>query len=87
MKYIINMPEDTKQHFDEFKGKFLCGDGYDLIQSIKDSKPLEQELDKIRAEIKQLPTTTCTETYRMQINTYDFKENVIAIIDKYKAKK
>ena len=40
MKYIIDMPEDTKQHFDEFKGKFLCGNGYDLIQAIKDSKPL-----------------------------------------------
>ena len=42
-------------------------------------------LDKIRAEIEQLSTTTCTETRRIHINADDFKENVLAIIDKYKA--
>lgn len=43
-------------------------------------------LDKIRAGIEQLPTSTCTETYRMSIDAVDFKENVLAIIGKYRAK-
>lgn len=54
---------------------------------------LEQEavsktsiLDKIRAEIEQLPTSTCTETCRKSIDADDFMENVIEIFDKYKTK-
>ena len=48
---------------------------------------LEQEpiLDKIRAEIEQLPTSTCTETHIIYIDADDFKENALAILDKYKA--
>ena len=42
-------------------------------------------LDKIRAEIEQLSTTICTETRRIYIDADDFKENVLAIFDKYKA--
>lgn len=47
---------------------------------------LEQEpvIDKVRAEIEQLPTSKCSEIYRMSINADDFKENVLAIFDKYK---
>ena len=41
-------------------------------------------LDKIRAEVEQLPTTKCTETHRIYIDAYDFKENVLTILDKYK---
>ena len=48
---------------------------------------LEQEsvLEKIRAEIEQLPTSRCTETCRININADDFKENVLEIFNKYKA--
>lgn len=48
---------------------------------------LEQDpiLDKIRAEIEQLPTTKCTETHRIYIDADDFKKNVLVILDKYKA--
>lgn len=42
-------------------------------------------LDKIRADIEQLPTAKCTETQRIYIDAADFKENVLAILDKYKA--
>lgn len=45
----------------------------------------ESVIDKIRAEIEQLPTTKCTETRRIYIDVDDFKKNVLAIIDKYKA--
>ena len=45
----------------------------------------EPMLDKIKAEIEQLPTMKCTETHRIYINTDDFKKNVIAILDKYRA--
>lgn len=50
-------------------------------------KALEQKsiLDKIRTEIEQLPTTKCTETHRIYIDAYDFKKNVLMILDKYKA--
>lgn len=41
-------------------------------------------IDKIRAEIEQLPTIECTETRRIYIDADDFKENVLAILDKYK---
>ena len=49
-------------------------------------KTLEQKsiLDKIRTEIEQLPTTKCTETHRTYIDAYDFKKNVLMILDKYK---
>jgi hypothetical protein len=57
---------------------------FPLIDAYADSK-VNEVLDKIRAEIKQLPTLTCTETHRIYINADEFKENVIAIIDKYKA--
>lgn len=42
-------------------------------------------IDKIRAEIEQLSTSTCTETRRVYIDADDFKENVLAILDKHKA--
>ena len=50
---------------------------------------LKQEpiLDKIRNEIEQLPTSTCTSTCRISIDPDDFKENVFAILDKYKSEK
>lgn len=42
-------------------------------------------LDMLRAEIEQLPTSTCTETCRIYIDADDFKGNVLEIFDKYKA--
>jgi len=42
-------------------------------------------IDEIRAEIEQLSTSTCTETRKIYIDADDFKENVLAIFDKYKA--
>ena len=57
----------------------------DLYSVIK-QKYIEREvLDKIRTEIEQLSTSTCTETRRISIDADDFKENVLAILDKYKA--
>ena len=44
-------------------------------------------IDEIRAEIEQLSTSTCTETRKIYIDADDFKENVLAIFDKYKADK
>ena len=56
-----------------------------ISQLRADRDRLQEMLDKIRAEIKQLSTSRCTETHRIYIDTDDFKENVLAIIDKYKA--
>ncbi len=44
-------------------------------------------LGSIRAEIEQLPTMECTETYRRYIDAASFKKNVLAILDKYKLDK
>ncbi len=51
------------------------------------NEALEQEsvLDKIRAEIEELPTKKCTETHMVYIDAYNFKKNVLTIFDKYKA--
>lgn len=51
------------------------------------AKALEKEvrLDKIRAEIEELPTTECRETCRIIIDADDFKKDVLLILDEYKA--
>ena len=81
---------------------FLIDISYDLgtvgmeYLSVKDGEKmrdaietLEQEpiLNKIRAEIEQLPTSTCTEKCRIRIDADDFKENVLEIFDKYNRKR
>ena len=57
----------------------------DLYSVIKQKYIERDVLDKISAEIEQLPTTECTETHIIYIDADDFKENVLAILDKYKA--
>ena len=49
MKLIIDIPEEAKRHIDTFKGKFLCGDGFDLIEAIQNGTPL----DDVKEEIKE----------------------------------
>lgn len=50
MKIVIDMPLKEFEHFKQFKGKFICDNGYDLIQAIKNGTPL----DDITTEIKSL---------------------------------
>jgi hypothetical protein len=57
----------------------ICGEVREAFEMCK-----VDILDKIRAEIEQLPTTTCTETHKIYIDADDFKENVLDILDKYK---
>ena len=59
---------------------------YDLSVDCNNKNCVSCVLDKIRTEIEQLPTSTCTETCRIRVNVDDFKENVLNIIDKYKGK-
>lgn len=78
-------------YLEEMKETYIEGEGYERhplpeYYAIECAiKALEQEpiLDKVRAKIEQLPTTECTETHRIYIDADDFKENVLAIIDKY----
>jgi len=59
---------------------------YELLADVQEAEEKQRPvLDKIRAEIEQLSTTICTETRRIYIDADDFKENVLAIFDKYKA--
>ena len=75
---IVNLPRVKQEPFKPMVE-------IDLYSVIK-QKYIEREvLDKIRTEIEQLSTSTCTETRRISIDADDFKENVLAILDKYKA--
>lgn len=56
-----------------------------INNAIANGTPFNKVIDKIRAEIEKLPTEKCTETRRIYIDADDFKENVLAILDKYKA--
>lgn len=55
------------------------------IYALPSVTPQEPVIDKIRAEIEQLPTEKCTETCGIRIDADVFKENVLAILGKYKA--
>ena len=54
---------------------------YCPLKEVSDNSVLED----IKVEIELLPTSTCTETCRIRIDADAFKENVLAILDKYKA--
>lgn len=58
---------------------------YEFIDAAVKLFKQESVLDKIRAEIEQLPTTTCPDGYEIVVDIDDFKENVLVIFDKYKA--
>lgn len=47
MKLIIDIPEEVLNTIKTFKGKFICENGYDLIQGIQNGTPL----DGVKAEI------------------------------------
>ena len=57
----------------------------DKAFEVVENAPTVDVLDKIRAEIKELPITEFTEARRKYVDVDDFKKNVLAIIDKYKA--
>ena len=40
MKIVIDIPEEVLNSIKTFKGKFICENDYDLIQGIKNGKPL-----------------------------------------------
>ena len=91
MKYIAVLDTDEIEDFEFFE------DGKEKYLHAVDAnaengewiylpfKPLEQEpvLDKIRAEIEKLPTYD--KTYQGIITAYGIKQDVLEIIDKYKA--
>jgi predicted double-glycine peptidase len=74
--------DDEHEEFTEQKMSII-----DYVNAYTDEgvTTADEVLEKIRAEIAQLPTTECTETHRIYIDAADFKENVLEILDKYKA--
>ena len=76
---------DCKEYDQE---KHCCHRWSKVIRDTVEEMKQEQEpiLDKVRAEIEQLPTTKCTETCGIYIDADDFKKNVLVIIDKYKTR-
>lgn len=40
MQIVVDIPEEVLNSIKTFKGKFICKNGYDLIQGIKNSTPL-----------------------------------------------
>ena len=71
--------EDVKKFMDEIVD-------IDRVNVYTEDEVMECDklLGNIRAEIEQLPTMRCTETYRRYIDAASFKKNVLAILDKYK---
>lgn len=57
-----------------------------IIENLAEIKrhAITKVLNEIRAQIEQLPTSKCTETCRIHIDSDKFKENVLAILDKQK---
>jgi len=55
VKLIIDISEEAKKHIDTFKGKFLCGDGCDMIEAIQNGIPLDdvKALIEYNAEIHE----------------------------------
>lgn len=54
MKLIVNISEEAKRRIDTYKGKFLVGDGFDLIEAIQNGIPL----DDVKAEITEAYANT-----------------------------
>lgn len=73
----------SKCVFDPTDKNFTKADIDAIVKAINEH--WELIIDEIRAEIEQLSTSTCTETRRIYIDADDFKGNVLAILDKYKA--
>ena len=59
MKLIIDVSEEAKRHIDTFKGKFLCGDGCDIISAIQNGTPCADIRENITGEWieKDIPDT------------------------------
>ena len=76
------MTKEEIIEFCEMKAE-LESENEDIYEAIINVLEQADVLDKIREEIEQLPTTKCTETHRIYIDADNFKENVIAIVDKY----
>ena len=60
MQIIIDISEEVLNSIKTFKGKFICENGYDLIQGIKNGTPLTPDIladllmeERIRGELKQ----------------------------------
>lgn len=82
MKLIIDISEEAKRHIDTFKGKFLCGDGFDLIEAIQNGIPL----DDVKAEIEQILQGIDTVSHNEYENAVEqgkeiAYENVLSILD------
>lgn len=56
---------------------------YDLSVDCNSNDCVSCVLDKMRAEIKELSITEHIGTHKIYVDVYNFKENVLEIIDKY----
>ena len=54
MKLIIDIPEEVQRNIDTFKGHFLCGYSFDLMQAIKNGTPLDSDY-----EVNDYKSATC----------------------------
>lgn len=58
MKYIIELPKEVKEKFDNATKDDIYSSYYDynsvIGNAIKNGTPLEEELEKIKAEVKEV---------------------------------
>ena len=82
MKYIIDIPEEVLDTIKSFKGKFICKNGYDLIQGVKNGIPFDFVIEDIKAEIAEPIQEDCyyVGTAKIQAETIKW---CLEVIDKY----
>ncbi len=78
MQIVISMPEEVLNSIKTFKGKFICENGYDLIQGIKNSTPLPKGHGDLVTKEQMIDLV---EFYQMNPQHFDFVNLIDEIRD------
>lgn len=82
MKLIIDIPEEVFNTIKSFKGKFICENGYDLIQGVKNGIPFDTVIEDIKAEISEPIQGNCYFIGQAKVQAETIKW-CLEIVDKY----
>lgn len=78
MQVVIDIPEEVLNSIKTFKGKFICKNGYDLIQGIKNSTPLPKGHGDL---VTKEQIIDLVEFYQMNPQHFDFVNLIDEIRD------
>lgn len=84
MQIVIDIPPKEFEHFKQFKGKFICDNGYDLIQAIKNGTPLGNVVsEETYTDEYTRRKDAELELYKLQRNIDDITTEIKEIIKLY----